>query len=78
MKSDMLSDLQSGMQSDSQNQKIIHSSINFIKEVDSKYKIKFAYLFGSSARDEATKNSDIDIAIYFEQKLTDFEDAFSK
>lgn len=50
----------------------------FINKIDSQYKIKFAYLFGSLARGEANNNSDIDIAIYFETEYSDLEDAYSR
>lgn len=52
------------------------SIMEFIKIIDKLYKIKFAYVFGSVARGEEGKLSDIDIAVYFEKSYTPMQDAF--
>jgi predicted nucleotidyltransferase len=48
--------------------------INFINDIDKKYKIKFAYLFGSRARGDNTDNSDIDIAIFFKDEYDSLQE----
>lgn len=48
----------------------------FMDEIDKEYKIKFAYLFGSRARGEENKESDIDLGIYFEDNYSEMEDMF--
>lgn len=55
---------------------IIHKAKCFVEEINKKYKIKFAYIFGSQANGKAVENSDIDIAIYFEEKTSPMEDVF--
>lgn len=47
--------------------------INSITDILNKYPIIFAYLFGSQAKDESTKLSDIDIAIFIEKKVSKSE-----
>lgn len=47
---------------------------NFIESIDKKYKIEFAYLFGSTARAEQRIDSDIDIAIKFSENYIDIKD----
>ncbi len=42
-------------------------SHRFIEAVDREYPVRFAYLFGSRARGEATGSSDIDIALCFQE-----------
>ena len=54
---------------------IINKAKHFIDEINKKYKIKFAYVFGSQASGRATENSDIDIAVYFEEEYPPMEDA---
>lgn len=56
--------------------KIINKAKNFIEEINKKYKIKFAYIFGSQATGKATENSDIDIALYFEEDYPPLDEAF--
>jgi len=47
---------------------------NQLKEFFSNIKdVKFAYLFGSYAKNTQNKNSDIDIAIYFEKDTNIFD-----
>lgn len=55
---------------------IINKAKDFIVDINKKYNIKFAYIFGSQATDTATENSDIDIAIYFDKNYTPTEDVF--
>ena len=55
---------------------IINEAKRFIVNINKKYKIKFAYIFGSQATGKATENSDVDIAIYFNKSYTDIEEAF--
>lgn len=55
---------------------IINKAKHFIEDISKKYKIKFAYIFGSQATGKATENSDIDIAVFFEEKYQPMEDAF--
>ncbi|APM39265.1 type VII toxin-antitoxin system MntA family adenylyltransferase antitoxin [Clostridium kluyveri] len=55
---------------------IIDKAKYFIERINKKYKIKFAYIFGSQANGRALKNSDIDIAIYFEEKSSLIEEAY--
>ena len=55
---------------------IIDRAREFILDIDNKYKIKFAYVFGSQATGKATENSDIDIAVYFEEDYAPMQDAF--
>lgn len=50
--------------------------LRLIDAIESKQKVKFAYLFGSSARAEESGQSDIDIALMFEDILSDIDDAF--
>lgn len=40
-----------------------------IAEIAKKYQIDLVYLFGSSARDQMTKMSDIDLAVLFEKTV---------
>lgn len=51
---------------------------NFIKEKFRKFNIKFAYVFGSLARDEANNMSDIDIAVMFNGNLDSLQDAITR
>lgn len=55
---------------------IIDKAKDFIVDTHKKHKIKFAYIFGSQATGTAAENSDIDIAIYFDNSYTPIEDAF--
>lgn len=55
---------------------IINEAKQFIFNMNKKYKIKFAYIFGSQATGRASENSDVDIAIYFSKNYTDVEEAF--
>lgn len=55
---------------------IVNLSKKFITKIDQKYKVKFAYLFGSTARGKERKESDIDIALYFEKNYSPLEDTF--
>ncbi|MBC2581685.1 type VII toxin-antitoxin system MntA family adenylyltransferase antitoxin [Clostridium sp. DJ247] len=55
---------------------IVNKSRDFIEDMNRKYKIKFAYVFGSQATGKAAENSDVDIAIYFEEEYPPMEDAF--
>ncbi|SFA81039.1 type VII toxin-antitoxin system MntA family adenylyltransferase antitoxin [Clostridium frigidicarnis] len=48
---------------------------NFIKEKFEKYNIKFAYIFGSLAKNKANNMSDIDIAVMFNEKFNPLQDA---
>lgn len=48
--------------------------IKFIDDISIKYKIKFAYLFGSRARGNNKNNSDIDIALFFEEDYDSLEE----
>ncbi|KOA21324.1 nucleotidyltransferase domain protein [Clostridium homopropionicum DSM 5847] len=50
--------------------------IKFIDDISIKYKIKFAYLFGSRARGDNKNNSDIDIALFFEKDYDPMEETF--
>lgn len=55
---------------------IINKAKNFIEDINRRYKIKFAYIFGSQATGKATENSDIDIAIYFQEEYPPMEEVF--
>lgn len=55
---------------------IINKAKRFIEDINKKYKIKFVYIFGSQATGKATENSDIDIALYFEEDYLPMEEAF--
>lgn len=55
---------------------IINKAKNFIEDINKRYKIKFAYIFGSQATGKATENSDIDIAIYFEEEYPPMKEVF--
>lgn len=46
----------------------------FIHDINKKYEIDFAYLFGSIAREKENKNSDIDIAIKFKDDYSNLKD----
>lgn len=50
----------------------------FIEEIDEKYKVKFAYLFGSRARGEEKNESDIDLGIYFQEDYSEMQEMFIK
>lgn len=50
--------------------------IKFIYDISQRYEIKFAYLFGSRAREDNKNNSDIDIAIAFEENYDPMKEAF--
>lgn len=52
--------------------------IEFTKIIDEKYPIKFAYLFGSYSRGDNNKNSDIDLAFYFDKNYSDIDDCFNR
>ncbi|AJA48558.1 nucleotidyltransferase [Clostridium pasteurianum DSM 525 = ATCC 6013] len=55
---------------------IIDEVKRFIININKKYAIKFAYIFGSQATGKASKNSDVDIAVYFKNNYTNLEEAF--
>ncbi len=56
--------------------KNIISEVNeFLNKINKEYEIKFAYLFGSQSRGDATENSDIDIAVYFKKDYENLEEA---
>ncbi len=55
---------------------IINEAKAFISIINNKYKIKFAYIFGSQATGEALENSDVDIAVCFNKSYDDMEEAF--
>lgn len=55
---------------------IINKAKVFISTINSKYNIKFAYIFGSQATGEASENSDVDIALYFGKSYEAMEEAF--
>lgn len=55
---------------------VINKAKHFISDINKKYKIKFAYIFGSQATGKASENSDIDIAVYFSESYTALEEAF--
>lgn len=57
---------------------IIDEAKRFVFNINKKYTIKFAYIFGSQATGKASKNSDVDIALYFSNSYTSVEDAFIK
>ncbi|MBS3158541.1 nucleotidyltransferase domain-containing protein [Candidatus Woesearchaeota archaeon] len=44
----------------------LNATVKNIKKLDTKKKVKFIALFGSYAKGNATKHSDIDIAIYYD------------
>ena len=48
----------------------------FIEDINKKYTIELAYLFGSIAKGEANNMSDIDIAIKFMNEYSSLEDIF--
>ncbi len=56
------------------NDHIFNLAVEFINKIDNKYKIKFAYLFGSFARGQENNHSDIDLAIFFEKNYSDLEE----
>ena len=49
--------------------KLINKNLETIKYIFTKYEIIFAYLFGSQVDGNTGNLSDIDIAIYFDEKL---------
>lgn len=53
---------------------ILSSASKFIDYINKKYRISFAYLFGSRARGEENSQSDIDIAVYFEENYTGLDE----
>lgn len=55
---------------------IIDKAKYFIEKINKKYKIKFAYIFGSQANGKVLENSDIDIAVYFAEEISPVEDAY--
>ncbi|WP_315115405.1 type VII toxin-antitoxin system MntA family adenylyltransferase antitoxin [uncultured Clostridium sp.] len=55
---------------------IIDKVKDFIIEINKKYEVKFAYIFGSQARGVAREDSDIDIAIYLKENHPPMEEAF--
>lgn len=55
---------------------IIDEAKCFIFDINKKYAIKFAYIFGSQATGKASENSDVDIALYFSNSYTNLEAAF--
>lgn len=48
----------------------------FIYKINDKYSIDLAYLFGSVARNQHNKDSDIDIAIKFKNKYSKIDEMF--
>lgn len=48
---------------------------SIIKIIDREYPVRFAYLFGSRARGEATADSDTDIALYLTNRYPKSEPA---
>ena len=46
----------------------------FLYDINKKYQIDFAYLFGSMAKGKERNDSDIDIAIKFKDNYSDIED----
>jgi uncharacterized protein len=60
----------------SQKNEILQLLSKFIEEIDKRHKVSFAYLFGSYARGQQRKDSDVDIALMFSCSMTDLEDAF--
>lgn len=50
----------------------------FLKEAEKYCNIKFGYIFGSYARGENSKNSDIDLAFMIEQGLSKVEEVFAR
>jgi predicted nucleotidyltransferase len=48
----------------------------FIETIDREYPVRFAYLFGSRARGEATADSDADIAVCLAKRYEKSETAF--
>lgn len=48
---------------------------NFIQDIDKKYPIEFAYVFGSTATNKSNNMSDIDIAIKFKHEYESLKDA---
>ncbi|MEA4825341.1 MAG: nucleotidyltransferase domain-containing protein [Clostridium sp.] len=57
---------------------IEYQAIKFIEKINENYKIKFAYLFGSRARGDFHKESDIDLALYFEENYNGVKEVFIK
>lgn len=55
---------------------IVNKARYFISNINKKYKIKFAYIFGSQATGKSSENSDVDIAIYFRENYKGVEEAF--
>lgn len=55
---------------------IINKAKVFISNMKDKYNIKFAYIFGSQATGKASKNSDVDIAVYFGKSYEAMEEVF--
>ncbi|MBV7275104.1 nucleotidyltransferase domain-containing protein [Clostridium sp. PL3] len=55
---------------------LINKAQLFISIINNKYKIKFAYIFGSQATGEASESSDIDIAVCFSKNYEGMEEAF--
>jgi uncharacterized protein len=56
------------------NNQIKDLAAKFIDQIDKKYKIKFAYLFGSFARAEETDQSDVDLAVFFEKNYDELQE----
>ncbi len=53
--------------------KIIKKNLREINKIFSKQKVIFAYLFGSQKKGNIGRLSDIDIAIYFDEKISESE-----
>lgn len=51
----------------------LKNSLSKIKTELIKHKVKSLYVFGSVARNEATKNSDVDLIVEFTDSITLFE-----
>lgn len=56
------------------NKEIENLAVQFIHKINNKYKIKFAYLFGSFAYGKENNNSDLDLAIFFQESYSEFDD----
>ena len=54
---------------------LLKKVIKFIEDIDKKYPIEFAYIFGSIVSNENNNMSDIDIAIKFKYDYTCLKDA---
>ncbi|MHC1681721.1 MAG: nucleotidyltransferase family protein [Clostridiaceae bacterium] len=55
---------------------LIEKTRTFIEKVNKKYPIKLAYLFGSVAKNQNNKMSDIDIALIFSEKNDPLKTSF--